>query len=327
MLVLGIVIAGCAAKESTPAPAPSPVPEAHGPLKGVSLSPRSFSQEDFTDFFTKAKQAGDIVAWYGDWLDLGKEPSAPHVVAELAPKYNLTPLVVVTLFDQQSEKLLRPLDETNKRLYKDSAVSFVSKYRPQYFGMGIESNLLYDVSPQDFDAFVAFYNEVYSAIKYVSPSTKVFTVFQLEKMKGLYGGLFGGPESVQPKWELIDRFSTDIVAFTTYPCLVFQSPSDIPDDYYSGIPNQVSKPIAFTEIGWYSSQHIPGWESSEAEQAEFVSRFFTLTNSLDAEFFIWSFLYDPVVSFPFSDMGLFSSKGEKQAWDVWVEEKDNVFPG
>jgi len=29
-------------------------------------------------------------------------------------------------------------------------------------------------------------------VKSVSPQTKVFTIFQLEQMKGLNGGLFGG---------------------------------------------------------------------------------------------------------------------------------------
>ncbi len=34
--------------------------------KGVSLSPRSSSQDDFLDFFEKAKQTGKIVMWAGD---------------------------------------------------------------------------------------------------------------------------------------------------------------------------------------------------------------------------------------------------------------------
>jgi hypothetical protein len=321
ILVTGIILiflSGCAKEVMKDT---SSTPTSAKPLKGVSLSPDSFNQEGFTSFLEKAKQAGSIIGWYGDIAELSDPKGAPYVVTELALKQGQLPLIIAQAFDQDSEKMLRPLDEKNKAEYKKAILEFVSKYKPAYLGIGIEVNLLYDSSPQDFDDFVAFYNDVYPSVKSVSHSTKVFTVFQLEKMKGMYGGLFGGKESEQPKWELIDRFSTDIVAFTTYPCLVFHSPSDIPDDYYSDILNHVSKPVAFTEIGWYSSQHIAGWESSEAEQAEFVDRFFNLTKSLDAEFFIWSFLYDQKVSFPFSEMGLFSSNGPKQAWDVWLKER------
>ncbi|MBI5881007.1 hypothetical protein HZB90_02660 [archaeon] len=283
---------GCASKQLPT----SPESQQHVTLKGVSLSPDSFSQEGFTSFLETAKQAGSIIGWYGDIAELSDTKGAPYVTTELALRQGQLPLIIAQTFEQDSDKLLRPLDEKNKAEYKRAVLQFVDKYKPAYFGIGIEVNILQENSPADFDRFVSFFFFFYSAVKQASPDTKVFTSFQLERLKGLKSGLFGGQDT-EPAWEMIYLFKSDLVAFTTYPCLIFPSPADIPDDYYSDILSHVSKPVAFTEIG------------------------FNLTKNLDAEFFIWSFLYDQKTSFPFSDMGLFSSNGQKQAWDVWFEGK------
>lgn len=292
-------------------------------LKGFSLSPKSFQSSDFTDFFEKAKQGGNIVSWAGDWNELSNtEKGGPTVVTSLASAYSYTPIIEVQFFTQSTGQLLRPLDETTKQSYKNSAVAFAEKYKPKYMGFGIEVNILYEKSPQDFENFVSFYSEVYDAVKSKSPNTKIFTVFQLEKMKGLSGGLFGGtndPNNAQ--WSLLESFpKSDIVAFTTYPGLIYKNPSEIQQDYYAEIKSHTTKPLAFTEIGWHSEASPSGWESSEKEQAEFVATFFELTTSLDKEFFIWSFMYDQNVIEPFKSMGLKSQDGKvKEAWDKWIE--------
>jgi len=286
--------------------------------KGVSLSPRSSSQDDFLDFFEKAKQTGKIVMWAGDWNELGKtEGGGPRVVAGLASTYNYIPLVEVTT--HSGGELLRPLNETTKQIYKNSAVAFAEEFTPAYLGLGIEINALYENAPEDFDEFADFYNEVFDDVKAVSPNTKIFTVFQLEKLKGhtLWSSEPANPDDAQ--WFLIDRFKTDICAFTTYPGLVHRNPSDIPENYYAEIGNYTTKPIAFTEIGWHSEASPLGWESSEAEQAEFIETFFTLTEDLDMEIAIWSWIYDPSTIEPFRSMGLRHNDGTaRPAWEAWL---------
>ncbi len=143
-------------------------------------------------------------------------------------------------------------------------------------------------------------------------------------MKGLSGGLFGGENNPnKAQWHLLDKFSkSDIIAFTTYPGLIYKNPSDIPLDYYTEIKSQTSKSIAFTEIGWHSSDIPAGWESSEAEQAEFVSKFFQLTAGLDREMVIWSFLYDQATIEPFASMGLRQNDGAARlSWEEWLKAK------
>ncbi len=318
-----LIVSGCAnesqVSKSTTEPSTA---SSSTPLKGVSLSPKSFQADDFTDFWEKATQSGKLVSWAGDWNELSNSKSGPKVVSSLAIKYGLIPVVEAQFFTQSNGKLLRPLDDATKLTYKNSAVAFAEEYKPKYLGLGIEVNVLYEKSPADFEEFVQFYNEVYDAIKASSPNTKVFTVFQLEKMKGLNGGLFGGVNNpAEAEWELLDKFpKSDIIAFTSYPGLIYKELSEIPTDYYSEIKSHTSKSVAFTEIGWHSADSPTGLESSEAEQAEFVKVFFDCTKSLNLEMMIWSFMYNPNTIEPFNSMGLHRDDGTaKPAWDEWVK--------
>jgi hypothetical protein len=290
------------------------------PMKGVSLTPRSSQEDDFLDFFERAKQTGNIVTWAGDWNELGKIGGSPQVLTEIVSTYDLIPFVEVT--PQSNGVLLRPLNETIKQIYKNDVVAFAGKYKPAYLGLGIEINLLYEKSPEDFDEFVEFYNDVYNFVKAESPNTKVFTIFQLEKMKGytIWSNELAKPDKEQ--WFLLEKFKIDICAFTTYPCLIFKDPSEIPRDYYTEISNYTTKPIAFTEIGWHSEASPLGWESSEAEQAEFIETFHSITKDMNVEITIWSFLYDQKTIEPFRSMGLLREDGTaRPAWDFWQPDE------
>lgn len=288
---------------------------AEGTLKGVSLSPRSYEGDDFTAFLERVKETQDVLMWAGDWLELSNN-GAPITISDLAVQYDFIPVVEVGHYIQESGGLIRPLNAENHQIYYDSAVDYCEKYQPSYFGMGVEINVFAEKNPQAFEEFVPFYNEVYEGIKGVSPQTKVFTVFQLEKIKGL---TMWEIEKSEPHWDIIGRFKSDLVAFTTYPGLFYRDVSDIPDDHYTEIRTHTSKPIAFTEIGWHSDPSPAGWESSQEEQAAFINKFFDLTNELELEVAVWSFMYDMEIFEPFNSMGLIDRDGnEKAGWEDWV---------
>jgi len=298
---------------------------AHKILKGVSISPLSFSTADVTAFFEKASGGGDIITWAGDWNELDPSGSgAPIVLAEMASTYKYTPLTISQFFIQDTGSLIRPLDTANKSNYLAYAAGYAEKYQPAYMAFGIEVNILYEKSPGDFDAFADLFSDVYDAVKAVSPDTKVFTVFQLEKLKGLSGGLFGGVNDLsKANWLLLDRFpKSDLAAFTTYPGLIYLDPADIPTDYYAEIISHTVKPVAFTEIGWYAAASPAGWKSSDAEQARFVDTFFNLVKDVEPEMAIWSFLFDQNTVEPFQTMGLCRSDGTcRPAWERWIENE------
>jgi hypothetical protein len=302
-------------------PAGATAPSSNGTLYGVSLSPRSFEGDDFTRFFEEALQAGEAVSWAGDWAQLDAEGEAPDAVVGLAGRYGYTPVIIANLY-RSGEGVLRPLDATNLTMYEQRAVDFAERYKPPYLGLGVEVNILREDWPEDFEAFVGLFDATYDAVKAVSPQTQVFTVFQLERLQGLHGGLFGGAhDPSQAQWDIFERFEkADFFAFTTYPGIVFGTPAEIPADHYTAIRQHTDKPIAFTEVGWPAVLDVEGWESDEAEQAAFVRRFFELSQELSPEIVLWSFLYDQGLSDPFRGLGLLRDDGSRRpAWQAWVE--------
>jgi hypothetical protein len=288
--------------------------------RGVSLSPKDYVSENFAEFFVKAEQTGGIVTWAGDWGQLTDEAGAPYVVTGLALNYELEPIVLATYFDQSTGEFAATLNETTRSRYIDGAVGYAERYRPRYMGFGIEVNSFQMRNPEGYDEFVELFAEVYGAVKEASPETSVFTVFQLERMKGLWGGLFGetnDPDLAQ--WSLLDDFeAADAVAFTTYPCLIYDEPSEMPDDYYDEIGEHTTKEILITEIGWFR-EGPEGWESNETEQADFIRTFFDLTSELEQSVSIWSFMYDQDAQFPFDSMGLLDVEEKfTEPWEAWT---------
>ncbi len=314
-----LALTACSAKPPTSATTSTTSPEIT--RKGVGFTPRSFAAADFEQFFTLANQAGGLVVWSGDWMEMKVDSGAPAVLAQTAPRYGCTAAFAPQLFDPAAGALFRPLDAAVRENYKSLAVSFVNQYKPVYLALGVEVNILYEKSPSDFNAFVSFYNELYPALKAASPATRVFTILQLEHMKGLDGGLFGGVnDPSRNEWALLERFEhLDFAAFTTYPSLIYSDPSDLPFDYYTDISSHTNISVAFTETGWHASASPKGWESSEDEQARFVQRFFELTRPLNPAMSVWSFLYDQNAPEPFRSMGLLRADGNpRAALAVWT---------
>lgn len=324
VLLIIISIATASAGCSGPATPTAPPASASSPEKGVSLSPRTYDQPGFEDFFTLSGQAGNTVTWAGDWDQLGVPGQGPEYVTATASKYGVTPVLILTYYSQSEGRLLRPLDAATRARYLEEISAYAEKHKPDYLGVGLEVNVMAEKSPAEFEEFVQLYGDTYDAVKAVSPETKVFTVFQLERMKGLQGGLFGGPdEPGATQWQLLERFSqSDLYAFTTYPGLIYRDPSELSPDYYTDILAHTGKPVAFTEIGWYSGAPAPGWESSEDAQARFVGTFFSLTADVKPDLRIWSFLYDQNAAQPFTTMGLRRADGEaKPAWGEWIRAR------
>ncbi len=309
LLVGGIllILATQACGESTPLPIPTSVAE--GAQFGVAgLIPRNFpnpSAADWTNLYETLPETGSLLGVYTSWSDspetAGEIPSVVSTVYGLADRYDLIPVIALGFFNDMPDGSIQTSielsDPVERLLFQQAALAIVETYQPPYLGLGVEVNRYYEAAPSDFENYLSLYAETYDAIKAVSPQTKVFAIFQLEMLKG-NGFLLGNSENRQPQWELLSRFGDrlDLAAFTTYPFLDYQSPGEIPDDYYVEIPTYTDKPVAFTEMGWPSAPLTPFPDSpyggSEDEQVEFVRRFFDLTSSLDLALALWSFPHD-----------------------------------
>lgn len=289
-------------------------------IKGVSISPKTYSNEDFLDFFDKVQLSGEAIRWGGDYSEFSKlENNSAESTLKIAYEYGLIPIIETNFFNE--EDISNSLTDEQINYYVDIATDFAKENKPPYLSLGVEVNFKFTDSPKLIDEYAKVFDLAYNAIKNVSPDTKVFITFQLEWMKGLQGGLFGGQNNNEnSQWNIIDKFpKADLIGFTTYPCLIYKSPEEIPDNYYTEIREYTSKPVIFTEFGWFASDSILGWESNEQEQADFINTFFNRTKDLKSEMNIWVLIFDQQIQEPFDSMGFFKLDGtKKDAWDVWL---------
>ena len=130
-----------------------------GTLKGFALTPQNFNADGFTDFFVKAGEGGEVVAWAGDWFELDTKTGSPMVVISLASNYNYIPVIEagVASESQRQVQLKRPLDAANIQTYKTKAAEFAKEFKPNYMAFGVEINSMYESLPSDFETFVSLY--------------------------------------------------------------------------------------------------------------------------------------------------------------------------
>lgn len=287
-----------------------------GPHAGVSLSPRDFG-EHFASFFEEAAMVGDTVTWAGAWTELANPEGGAVVTSELASQAGLRVGILVTPFAEDGS-LHRALDDEGRAAYLSETRAFLEERAVHFLAVGIEIDRMWEKNPEGVDAFAAFWPEVVAMAHDAAPDVPVLPVFQHERTSGFTGGLYGGPESSEPKWDLVERFTPrDAVGFTTYPGLVWREPEDVPDDLYAHVA-ALDERVYFVEIGWFA-EGPEGWASTPQEQARFVERFFALASDVDAQLHVWSWLYDqPNVPEPFGTMGLVTQEGERRpAWSAW----------
>lgn len=296
---------------------------AAGTLRGLSLSPRTYDNDGFLDFFAVASPHVDVIAAVTDILEWeGGGGTGTAVVHALAAEYGYEPLSITGVFDVADGTLLRPIDDAMFDRYVAAARSHAERHRPRFLGLGVEIDTQWRTHPDEFEVFVDLFGAVAAAVHEVSPGTQMVTVFQLERLSGMQGGVFGGvndPDAAA--WDLIARFpDADVIGFTTYPGLVFTDPGEIPDDYYRRLATHTGgRPIAFTEMGWQAGGDVGAWSGSPEKQAAFLARLPDLIDGADVAFWVWSFLYDPPTVVPFSTMGLIAADGsERPAWAVWT---------
>jgi hypothetical protein len=164
---------------------------AAGRLWGVGFTPRSAQHNDIIAFFKTARGAGNAMVWAGDWKELEYARGFPMPLVEQCYVNNLTVVIELPPSNNLGASCCA-IWTKNDAIYVDGAADFVSEYPPHYLDMSVDVDALYTRSPADFAKFVKLFERTYDAVKAVSPGTRIFTVFQLEKLNGLNGGRYGG---------------------------------------------------------------------------------------------------------------------------------------
>lgn len=304
VVYLGILLSGCGnldvdlSREEGPIAATIPQEKVGRDfLLGIVPSPKTVPESTFNDLVSAYEEAGsiaDVVMIWGNPGGIGLYQSLiQNRVVTAVRVYGLKTVITlnfhtITQVPGQGLDLVIDVPDGFPRDASDpgfrerwisEAKRIALEFKPEYFSLGNEINDYFQKYPADLNEYLSLFDEAYAEIKTVSPQTKVFVVLS-------YNHLIENQQ-----WDLLELFSgrADIIGLTTYPWKHYDSPLEIEEDYYARLNQYLDIPIAFTEIGWPST-------NNEEVQVEFLARFLELTRQNDVEMVNWLFLHEMDVS-------------------------------
>ncbi|MBU1236546.1 MAG: hypothetical protein KJ634_11100 [Gammaproteobacteria bacterium] len=154
-------------------------------------------------------------------------------------------------------------DAANAAIYKTAYISFlkylIDLFQPTYLSPTAEMNMPFTTCPAQKAAWIAWYSDVYAAIKAAYPALIVFPTFQMEYMYGVAEPAAACASGTTDD-ECFDQhlaealaIPADRIAFSTYPSAwVYSSVygHSQPTDTYERVANATSRKIWVSETGW-----------------------------------------------------------------------------
>ncbi|MCX5858446.1 MAG: hypothetical protein NT056_00880, partial [Proteobacteria bacterium] len=258
-----LVFSGCSGakgpeEEALIVPADSPALPARGYFKGVLPIPAA--GQEIGDAYAQASQTAEFVpVWEsgvgasGFWDYAGALKSG-NLVEDLVRGNGMFPIVNLSFIDKNPATGLLTLktpgnlpnatlsDPAWREAYSKAVLDAIRAVKPRYLSVGNEVNRWYEqegdsaANANGFQNFVSLYEEIYDAVKILSPDTVVFCVFAREIVDELREADLG-------VLAMFDPSRLDLLVFTSYPHSVRKDrsgtplahphnrPSDIPDNY------------------------------------------------------------------------------------------------
>ncbi len=314
--------------------------DSRGFLMGtVPIPPQPLTNEGWINTFALLSDNAEIVLHHSaiDWNKFIENSISPrsadktpnleqtNFIALMAKQNNLKTFIVIDPLQSNREELdakafgqagLKFEDRSVPQAFRNYAVRIAQDYKPAYMGIGSEVNTYMLNHPQDTQFLTYTLRDIISEVKRESPNTIVTATFQYESLVGKADG--------QSQWNLLSQVEpyVDAVSITTYPSLFFETPDQIPADYYAQLKEHTQKPIISAESGWPSGGDAQ-YHGSPENQKRFVERLPQLTKDLSPKLWIWWFLHDwSGEGYPdfFKTMGLRTSTGEeKPVWTAWQQ--------
>ncbi|MFQ5664704.1 MAG: hypothetical protein ACE5HL_12845 [Terriglobia bacterium] len=247
---------------------------------GESMSSLLDEQAELVDFL---RSLGLGIVWLVDPLDgLDRTREPPELVAAGR-----------TLLELQI-----------RSLHEQWVLEIVRRFQPAYLGLASEINSLgARGSPQLYAEIVDLVNTLTPQIHLINPQSRVFVSFQVdEAWQASFQSL------PVDHFSLIGDFSVDALGLSSYPVFFFDTPADIPDDYFSRFAQATPLPLILVEGGWSSRGGLsfrPS-ETSPQDQAAFFSRYEQLLDGVQADLWVMLFFAD-------IDVGAFGLPAEREA--------------
>ena len=308
----------------------TPLEDPQVPARGfyMGMLPVPYEGQGFEEAYSAVSEAGEIVPVWGrpsPYYELAGELSGSWgeaFVEGMTRGSGLAPLVHMSFIDAGLTLKVPPgLEETTlsdpewRRGYVSAALDIVNASRPRFLSVGNEVNRWYERygtgSEDGFEHFVSLYEEVYDAVKEISPETQVFCTFAREVVSE-------NREADLSILGLFDPEKMDMLVLTSYPYSLagVNRPEGIPDDYYAEASNHMpGKPFGFSEIAWSSLDAFGGEEGQAELLWDLVGRL-TLDQGVDLRLVMWSWLTDLSTE---DTTGLIGRDGTpKAAYEAWA---------
>ena len=325
------VLAGCLSQPSEPLTHElREIPEIPGRGFFMGMLPTPQEGQSFEDAYGEAVGYCEVIPVWGrpsPFYELGDDLSGTwgKTFVDTYIKGNgMIPLIHVSFIDAGVTLKTPPemkdatlSDPEWRQAYKMAILTIVRSSRPFYLSLGNEVNRWYEKYGADDDLngfayYVTLYEEIYDAVKEISPDTRIFCTFSREIVS----------ENREADLDVLHLFNPekiDVLMFTSYPFAVqgIQECSDIPDDYYSRCLNYMpGKPLGFTEIAWSSADFFGG-ERGQADFLYHITGRLTRDQGVNLQLLCWPWLCDLSEN---DQTGLKTRDGtEKMAFNVWEE--------
>jgi len=329
LILVFVLMHGCANKKSATEPEKIvPVDSPQIPSRGffMGVLPSTAQGQSFDDAYAQAAKYSEFVPVWGrptPFYNLANDLSGDWgqvFVKQLIRGNGMFPIINISFMGDNLTLATPPgmegatlSDPAWRSAYKQAVLDVVRASRPLYLSIGNEVNKWYEKygedGPNGFKNYVSLYEEIYDAVKEISPETKIFCTFAREIVS----------EHREANMDVLRLFNPekmDILVLTSYPyALGKTNPSMLPDDYYSRVADYMpGKPFGFSEIAWASLAPLGG----EQAQADFITQAttrLTRDRGINLLLFGWPWLHDLNES---DAVGLIKFDGtEKLGYKAW----------
>ena len=213
-----------------------------------------------------------------------------------------------------------------QHMFRRYAVVIDSIIRPEHLGVALETNLIRGLAPAPLYAAIRqVASDAAADVRAVDASVALSVSAQVD---WAWGRLGGGNVYVGIDQDFTDFPFIEELGLSSYPYFVFQTPEEVPLNYYSKLVEGRTMPAMVTEGGW-SSASIDTFVSSEGEQKRYVTRQAKLLDAVGATaVFQLTFTDMDITSIPspppglelFTHLGLvdvdLNPKAALAAWDA-----------
>jgi len=172
------------------------------------------------------------------------------------------------------------LEPAIRQMHEDWVRAIATRVQPEWFGLASEINTLAARGdPALFAEILDLINTLAPQVRARAPGTRVFVSFQADEANGAFG--------VPPidHFALIDDFDIDALGLSSYPVFAFDTPAQVPADYFTRFADATSLPLIFVEGGWNSAQ-TPSTSGTPQEQADWVTRYGDMLDGVNAKLMV-----------------------------------------